>query len=321
KGIAIEAEYLMNENNRIKSGVRFDQVSAEADYVATTEGQALYQSYYPNTPSSSDEDNVSVFSRFYHQADSSLYWVGLSSTVRTADATERYIGAANNMAMMRWIGNPAIEPERHNQLELGAKWKFDGGWHELSIYHDQVSDFILRDRASMGDMPDVVATDMATIYRNVDATLSGFEYAIQKAFAGTWMFYGNLAYVKGENDDNNYPLYQIPPVEGLIQFSNENDQWAYWFDIRFAMEQDEVDDNMMMGSALDAGKSDSWTAVDFKIRYDLNQDWQLSAGINNLFDETYAYHVSRANMDPFNPQAIRVNEPGRQLWISILTEL
>ena len=321
KGIAIEAEYLINQNSRIKSGIRFDQVSAEANYVATSEGQTLYQTYYPSTPSSSDEDNVSAFSRYYHQANDSLYWIGLSSTMRTADATERYIGADNNMAMMRWIGNPAIEPERHNQLELGAKWKFEGGWHELSVYYDQVSDFILRDRASMGDMPDVITTDMATIYRNVDASLSGFEYAIQKSFADSWKLYANLAYVKGENEDDNYPLYQIPPVEGLIQLSNENNLWAYWFDVRFALEQDDVDDNMMMGSALDAGESDSWVAVDFKIRYDLSQDWQLSAGINNLFDETYAYHVSRANMDPFNPEAIRVNEPGRLLWISILTEL
>ena len=321
KGVAIEAEYLLDPNNRIKSGIRYDQVSAKAEWVATTEGQALYGTYYPVIPASTDEDNISAFSRFYHQTDNALYWAGLSSTARTADATERYIGANHNTPMMRWIGNPSLEPEKHNQLEIGAKWKFEGGWHELSIYHDQVDDFILRDRASMGDMPDVIAMDMTTIYRNADITLSGFEWALQKDFADTWRFYTNLAYVKGEVDESNRPLYQIPPVEGLVQFSNNHDSWAYWIDIRFAMEQDEVDDNMMTGSALDAGITEGWTAVDLKVRYSINQSWQLSAGINNLFDKTFAYHVSRANLDPFNPQAARVNEPGRQLWISVLKHL
>ncbi|WP_196139834.1 TonB-dependent receptor domain-containing protein [Aliikangiella sp. G2MR2-5] len=321
KGIALEAEYLFDDNNRIKSGIRYDHVSANSPALQTDAGQSLYQNYYSNTPSNSSEDNVSAFSRYFHKTNSSLYWLGVNSTVRTADATERYLGAANNMAMMRWVGNPGIKPERHNQLELGVKWRFDNGWHELSVYHDQVSNFILRDRASMGDLPDIIATDMATVYRNTDATLSGFEYAIQKSFAHSWNFYGNVAYVKGKRDSDSYPLYQIPPVEGLLQVSNESEKWAYWIDLRFAMKQDEVDDNMMQGSMLDAGKSDSWTVIDFKFRYSLSSDWQLSAGINNLFDKTFSYHVSRANMDPFNPEAIRVNEPGRHFWFSVLKEL
>jgi len=319
KGIAIEAEYLIDDSNRIKSGIRYDQVSAKADWVATTDGQALYGTYYQLIPSSSDESNVSAFSRFYHQAENALYWIGISSTARTADATERYIGAANNMAAMRWIGNPALDPERHNQIEVGAKWKFEGGWHELSVYHDQVDDFILRDRAH--NQEGILAADNATIYRNADSTLYGFEWALQKELADTWVLYTNLAYVNGEVDDENRSLYQIPPIEGLVQISNEHDEWAYWFDVRFAAEQNDVDDNMMTGSALDAGESDSWVAVDFKVRYDINQSWQLSAGINNLFDETFAYHVNRRKADEFSPEAVRVNEPGRQIWISILTEL
>jgi len=223
------------------------------------------------------------------------------------------------MPMMRWVGNPNIQAERHNQFEVGAKWHFNGGWHELSVYHDSVNDFILRDRARAQN--GINAMDMATIYRNVNASFSGFEWALRKEFADSWMLYTHLSYVKGENNATNRPLYQIPPIEGLVQFSRQKDDLAYWVDIRWAMKQDEVDDNAMMGSGLDAGESDSWLAVDFKLRYDLNPNWQLSAGISNLFDETYSYHVSRANMDPFNPQAVRVNEPGRQLWFSILTEL
>ncbi len=319
KGLVLEAEYLFDSQNHLKSGIRLDRVKANADALTTEAGRALYRSYYADTPASSDESNLSGLARYYHQADTALYWLGISSTVRTADATERYVGADNNTPMMRWVGNPAIEPERHNQIELGAKWKFDGGWTELSLYRDKVKDFILRDRARM--QTGITAMDMATIYHNADVTFSGFEWSIQKSFADSWRFYSNLAYVKGEKDKTGLPLYQIPPIEGLIQFSNETGRWSYWLDLKFAMSQDEVDDNRMTGSGLDAGESDSWHSLDFKVRYDLDESWQLSAGIDNLLDETYAYHVSRANMDPFNPEAIRVNEPGRQVWVSVLIHL
>lgn len=316
-GLTGENEYRFSESSRLKSGLRYDQVSAEAAPLADPSIAMLYQTYYGQVNAKSEENNVSGFSRFYAIDEDSLYWVGLSSTVRTADATERYIGAANMTPMMRWVGNPNIEPERHNQIEFGGKWQFASGWHELNLYYDQVDDFILRDRARM--QSGIFQMDMASIYRNVDATLSGFEWTLRNELSDSWSFNANLAYVKGENDVSHVPLYQIPPLEGLIQFANNHDEFAYWIDLRFAASQNDVDDNMMTGSALDAGPSESWQAIDIKFRYDLNNQWQLSAGVNNLLDETYAYHVSRANLDPFNPQAVRVNEPGRQVWLSILS--
>lgn len=319
KGIALEAEYLISDNQRVKSGARFDKVEAEFFQASMLDNLALYQNYYDETPIRSSENNVSAFSRFYHQSNNNLYWLGISSTVRTADATERYIGARNNITMMRWIGNPDIQPERHNQLELGAKWNFQDGWHELSIYHNQVSDFILRDRAR--NQSGILQMDMATIYRNIDVTLQGFEWALSKDINHAWNFYTNVAYVEGENKDTGRPLYQIPPVEGLLQLNYLSDKFGAKINIKWALSQEDVDDNMMTGSALDAGETDGWISTDLKMHYQLSQNWKLGFGVNNIFDETYAYHVSRANLDPFNPEPTLVNEPGRQFWISILNNL
>jgi len=42
----------------------------------------------------------------------------------------------------------------------------------------------------------------------------------------------------------------------------------------------------------------------------------LSAGVDNLFDKTYAEHLSRAgSMVSGFTQTTRVNEPGRNLWV------
>jgi iron complex outermembrane receptor protein len=40
------------------------------------------------------------------------------------------------------------------------------------------------------------------------------------------------------------------------------------------------------------------------------------AGINNVFDRNYAYHVN-ANPAPFDPTAVQVNEPGREYWVRV----
>ena len=53
----------------------------------------------------------------------------------------------------------------------------------------------------------------------------------------------------------------------------------------------------------------------------LNASWRfrvwgrLSAGVDNLFDRTYAEHISRSGaMVAGYEQTTRVNEPGRTLW-------
>jgi iron complex outermembrane receptor protein len=55
--------------------------------------------------------------------------------------------------------------------------------------------------------------------------------------------------------------------------------------------------------------------VDLYGSYEISKHVKLSFGIDNLLDETYAYHVNRSNVDPFNPEALQVNEPGRLVWI------
>ncbi|MDH5434063.1 MAG: TonB-dependent receptor [Gammaproteobacteria bacterium] len=311
KGAAIEAQFLFSQSHRLISGIRFDHVAASAN----SDNQLLYTSYYADPKTQQNERNFSGFSRYYFAAGQSVLWLGVSSTTRTADATERYLGLQHANPMMRWIGNPNLNPERHNQVELGYKWGSALHSMEINLYYNSVSDFILRDRAH--GQTDILLSDNATIYRNVDVNLYGLEWSSRHQFDSDWLFESQLAWIRGYQQSNHADLYQIPPIEGALSLSNQTDTFSYWINLRFAFEQNHVDDSMMTGSGLDAGNSDSWQALDFKTRYSLNENWQLLAGVNNILDETYAYHVSRANLDPFNPTAERVNEPGRQYWLSL----
>ena len=44
----------------------------------------------------------------------------------------------------------------------------------------------------------------------------------------------------------------------------------------------------------------------------------VTAGVDNVFDRTYAEHISRSSAAiPGYEQSLRVNEPGRTLWIKL----
>ena len=62
------------------------------------------------------------------------------------------------------------------------------------------------------------------------------------------------------------------------------------------------------------GGRGGWGVLDLFGRMNLGTFGALSAGVDNVFDRTYANHLNRGNRDPFYPEALRVNEPGRVLW-------
>jgi iron complex outermembrane receptor protein len=75
-----------------------------------------------------------------------------------------------------------------------------------------------------------------------------------------------------------------------------------------------VDDNPTTGSGLDARATPGFAAVDLYGEVRLGRDGEVRLGVDNVLDTTYAYHVNRANADPFNPGPVQVNEPGRSVW-------
>lgn len=48
---------------------------------------------------------------------------------------------------------------------------------------------------------------------------------------------------------------------------------------------------------------------------DIIPSLRFSAGIDNLFDRTYANHLNRGNL--FDPEPVRINEPGRTFWLRV----
>lgn len=321
-GMFAEYGFDLAPRQALRAGLRYDRVDAAASLAdADPMGMPLspnqlYTLYYGATARDVTEDNVGGFLRYEYRTQQPVTWSAtLSRSVRTADATERFMAANGMTPDDRWVGNPTLDPEQHHQFELGAQAK-PAGWDlDGAVYVDQVSDYILRDRAHSANP----MLGNATIYRNVDARLYGTELGAARTWAQVWRSRITLEYVHGENRDEDRPLAQIAPLELGLELRYVQSAWDLGGRLRVVDKQTRVDDDPLAGSGLDAGETSGFAVLDLNGRYAFGKYVELKAGVDNVFDRTYAEHLNRSN--DFDPVQVQINEPGRSVWLRLSATL
>ncbi len=315
-GIFAEYSNELTASNRLDMGLRYDRVEADLgnpNAPGMRTPNQMFQLYYGTTAEDQHENNIGGFIRLKHAfAEIPAYiYASASRSVRTADATERYMAKWVGMANMRWVGNPDLDPEKHHQLELGVVSETADMNISSSIYYNDVDDFILYDRAHGQDS--ILLADSAVIYRNIDAELYGLEFEIGQRW-GNWSAGFTLAYTHAQNKSDHRPIAQIPPLEGSVSLDYTNGPWSAGGVVRAAAQQSRVDDNTATGSGLDSEKTPGWGVLDLHAGYKIKKQWQIEVGVKNLFDKDYAQHLNKASSIDAGSQ---VDEPGRSFWVSM----
>jgi iron complex outermembrane receptor protein len=322
-GVFAEMSLPVSDQDLVKAGLRYDRVDAsisrgdEKPAVGPSPTpNDLYAAYYAETSDSKTENNVGGFVNYERSIGDGTLYTGLSRSVRTADATERYLASfMRNMSTgmdKSWVGNPELDPEQHHQIEAGVRWS-GAAWNtDVSLFYNDVTDFILRDKAR-GQDGVLVSNGTATIYRNVDAEFYGIEWQGGYRIIDGLNTTASLAYVRAENTTDERPIAQIAPLEATIGMEYRLGALEFGGDLRMNAKQSRAD--LESGSGQDAQETPGWGVIDLYGSYEIAEFAQVSFGIDNLLDKSYAYHVNRANADPFNPEAIQVNEPGREVWV------
>ena len=304
-GIFAELDYRYSDVDTLRLGVRWDKFESavkDATLVAGMMGSAtpitLYQSFYGSSKTDEDHTGVSLVLGWDRKLDvDTLLSLNISRSVRTPDASEQWIARSAMGAF--WVGNPELKPEIHQQLDV--TWMKSQGRVDWSVtaFRDEVSDFI--ERYKMGS---------ADLYRNIDATLYGFEGDAKTQVTENLHARLGLSYTRGHGDYGD--LAQIAPLEARINLDYSQSRWTLGAEWVLSARQSHFDQDVDVNEPT-AGFGvlhlyGHWSVTDQLI---------FEAGIENLFDSAYAYHVNAANSDPFNPEAVRVNEPGRQSWVKV----
>ncbi|MFP3976553.1 TonB-dependent receptor domain-containing protein [Marinobacter sp. KMM 10035] len=294
---------------KVGAGLRYDRVemnATKADDVASMgmTPAMLYQSAYGTADVDVEDNNVSGFvSGEWRLPQNQALTLTGSRSVRSPSVTERYL--ARNTMGDSWIGNPDLNIEKHYKLELALSGsKNQWSWKPV-VWVDQVDDFVLRYKETQAQCGKV---NGCTRYKNIDARLLGVEAMIGWT-DGTWSSSSALASVRGENRDDDKALPQIPPVQFVQTLGWQAMGHSIEAEWQLARRQGRIDPQ----SGLDAGVSPGYGVFNLSGSHPLMEYLTFNWALDNLFDNTWAPHVSRANTDPFNPDAIRVNEPGRML--------
>lgn len=322
-GVFGEGTMDLSEARSMKVGLRYDNVKVTADNtdkVASVAGainrsaNQLYALYYGYGFSSVTENNLSGLIRFEQQFDKdTTTYLTLSRSVRTANTTERSIAADHMMAGMRQVGNARLNPEKHYQVDLGVDTKLAGYGVSASAYYDRVNDYIFRDEAR--GQTGILLADSAVVFRNIDANLMGFDLAMNRTFENKVSMAGSMTYTRGENEDLNGPLAQIPPLKVTMDVSYPLQGWLLGVRANAAAKQTRVDDDAATGSGRDVGKTAGYVTADLYGSRAVLDNFDLGFGVTNVFDKTYANHLNKSNS--FDATEAQVNEPGRSFYLRL----
>jgi iron complex outermembrane receptor protein len=318
-GLFGEKSYSLSDASKIKVGLRYDYVGVDAGKVNTVSARTgrsaneLYELYYGSQWDDQSEHNIGGLLRFDHDLNKNIgLYTSLSRVVRTADATERGMAGDHATAGNRWIGNPNIDPEQHHQIELGATAAYESWNIGASAYYNKVNDYILRDNATGQD--GILQSDNADIYRNIDATLMGFELSGGIDLMNGLNLSATAAYTYGENDDDNRPLAQIAPLEVGTAVEYSTADWMAGLRMRASAKQNRADIGSVT-SGQDIEETGGYAVFDLYGKVWAFEPFDIALGVTNVLDKTYSNHLNRSSS--FDNEVTKVNEPGRSFFLRV----
>lgn len=221
----------------------------------------------------------------YRYDEQASLGINLARAQRAPEIEERFSNGPHLATQQFEIGNPFLEAETANNIDL--TWKKTGAglrW-TVNLFHNSVTDFIYLENtgAELDGLP-------VNRYTQADATLSGYEaeisFPLNEANGGEWRGRVFSDYTRGKLDDGGN-LPRIPPMRLGAQVDYSSSLLTFGMKAVHHAEQDET-------AALEL-PTESYTMVDADVSVDIlgtHLDWTVFVRANNLLDEEARRHTS-----------------------------
>ncbi|WP_419770546.1 MAG: TonB-dependent copper receptor [Candidatus Marinarcus sp.] len=331
-GFFNESTIDINEDNRIIAGIRLDK--HEVTDKRTKLGMLIYNN--PNYNKTEKDTLTSGFIRY--EKDIPDYglntYIGFGHAERFADYWERTkynlegITNANKSDPNAITSQNTPEPEKTNQIDIGANWATGDFTTSISMFYSKVNDYILNrwfdENGNQMTVPYGMGTTTYTTVSNIDATIYGGELSASYNITNEYKIIGSLTHVIGKNDTDNKPLAQQPPLEGKLSVMYDDGKYSAGLLARFISKQDRYDigAGSIVMNGVDKGETPGASIFSINGGYKYNKNVSLSFGVDNLFDKAYIEHLSNSNVSSattFMAQE-RIYEPGRNVWFELKTK-
>lgn len=195
------------------------------------------------------------------------------------------------------VPNPNLKPEHADSYELAAQRKTDTGLLRVTLFQENVSNALLSQSAPL--LPG--SATLFSFVQNIDRTRArGIELLADQndVFIPGLELTGNLTAVDGRivRDSGfaaavNKRIPQLPKLRAnLVATWRPNLDWSFTLGARYSDRSFGTIDNSDPVSQTYQGFG-SYLVLDARARYRLNDNWTVSAGVDNLnSDKYFVYH-------------------------------
>ncbi|MFV0294491.1 MAG: TonB-dependent hemoglobin/transferrin/lactoferrin family receptor [Hyphomicrobiaceae bacterium] len=255
----------------------------------------------------------------YQAARNVEFFAQWSASYRAPTVSELYSNFTNPVTGYASLGNPGLDPERGQGVEVGANAGDKDFGGRVAVFYNWYRNFILQ-----GDLqPDPGYPFLpfgVARYENVeDVKIGGVEVRGHKKFRNGIRLHGALAYTYGEDGEGNM-LPTVAPIKGIVGIGYEAATWGVDLTGIFVGKyRDNFDDPTRVDSTFDAP---SYAVANLAAWWEpaMFKGMRIQASVKNLFDETYyeALSVRTVNLSSSGSQPMEFySAPGRNFLLSL----
>lgn len=291
-----ELGYQFNDQNKLVTGVRIDQVEVDAVQTAQQRKETLPSGF------------IRLENQHPHH-DAKTY-VGLGYVERMPDYWELFSPKTGNGSTNTF---KSINTEKTLQLDFGYQHEHGAFSSWASAYAGLINDYVLTMYKPTGMMGMLQAHT-----RNVDATIAGAEVGIAYQFTDALQADVSAMYAWGENTTDNTPLPQISPLEGRLNLRYVQDKYTLGALLRVVDGQSRISEREGNIVGYDVKESSGFGVLSLNGSYNLNKSVDVSVGIDNVLDKTYTEHLNKMGNAGLGFAANeQFNNIGRNYWARI----
>jgi len=217
-------------------------------------------------------------------------YANVGRAYRAADMRERFEDSARGDGYYH-VGNPQLAPERSTSVEVGVKGRDTTVEYRAAVFHTRIDDFIAG-RITGVNHPGTGLPLKRT--ENLDrVAIYGVEGGLSLPI-GLFVADAAFTWLRGENRQDDEPLYQMPAAELRLGLGQPATRGFYWrAQLRAVARQDRV------ATVFSAGTKDptpGFTTADLQFGWHFGKVGSLSAAsvdvrLLNLFDKRYHEHL------------------------------
>ncbi len=240
-----------------------------------------------------DELNAHIFS-VYHLDNSTKLFGGIGKSSRVPDARELYYAGS---------GNQDLKTVKNYEVDLGIEKTF--------------GDFSIKGKTFYSMLKDYIYNNNGTAFENIDAKIYGLE------ISGIYMFNENLSfdygisYQRGKKDDpiagqTDKDLAEIPPLKANFAVNYEYGASSFTTQVIAVDNWDTYD--------ADNGEQElgGYAVVNAKYNYKINKNFDITLGVDNIFDKTYASTNTYNDITYIGAGTTELlNDPGRYMYLNL----